>query len=95
MNRVVPDEMVGAWVTSAPGYADRALEISKAAILFGTDSGETTVHDIWNFEQMREGRRTLYTFYYTTEEGLEEKFAFYYEPANGGVIRLKNQEGVA
>lgn len=53
------------------------------------------MHCIWNIEQVREGRRTLYTFYYTTEEGLEEKFAFYYEPANGGVIRLKNQKGVA
>lgn len=88
----VPDGLLGLWKTSAPKYADRFFELKREAITFGTGEGTSSVHDILSVEKVPAGKQVLYTICYATEGGKHSEFSFYYDPANGGTIRFKNQK---
>ena len=92
--KTVPDELVGVWQTRAAKYADRFLELTKTTISFGTGGEDFYTRTVVAVEKTREDGDTLYTVYYTDAEGGEYKFAFYYEPTSGGVIRYKNQKSI-
>jgi len=92
--KTVPDELVGVWRTTAAKYADRFLELTKTTISFGTGGEDFYTRTVVAVEKTREDGNVLYTVYYTDAEA-EYKFAFYYEPASGGVIRHKNQKSIA
>ena len=93
-NTTVPDELVGVWKTSAPKYADRFFELTKDVVIFGTGEKNDLVHAILNVEEVRANKRILYTIHYGNEEGQEYEWSFYYDSANGGAIRFKNQEEI-
>jgi hypothetical protein len=90
----VPPELVGVWRTTATKYADRFLGLTTATISFGTGGDESYTRAVVAVEKSQEDGATLYTVFYRDDEG-EYKFAFFYEPADGGVIRYKNQKGIA
>lgn len=94
--RIAPNELVGKWKTTAPKYADRFFKIDREIITIGT-GGETfeiyTIKKITRKKNPTEGS-LLYTIYSKNEEGIEYKFALYYAPEKGGVIRLKNQRDI-
>jgi hypothetical protein len=92
--KTVPDELVGVWRTTEPKYAGRFLGLTKTTISFGTGGDDFYTRTVVAVEKSREDGHTSYTVYYADAEG-EYKFAFYYEPADGGVIRYKNQTGIA
>lgn len=94
-NTTLPDDLVGVWKTSAPKYSDRSLEFTKDSIIFGTGKGNVDTHPIANIETIREDNTILYTISHLNREGHEYTLSFYYDPANGGVIRLKNQKTIA
>ncbi len=88
----LPDGLLGVWKTSAPKYADRFFELKREAITFGTGEGASSAHDILSVEKVPAGKQVLYTIRYATEGGKRSEFSFYYDPANGGTIRFKNQK---
>lgn len=91
----LPDDLVGVWKTSAPKYAGRSLEFTKDSIIFGTGEGNLDPHPIANIETIHEGNSILYTISHLNSEGQQYILSFSYDPANGGVIRLKNQKTIA
>ena len=95
-NKVVSDELVGVWKTSAPKYKDCFLEFNKNFVLFvnGSLLENIDVNFISNIENTRIGTQLLYNIYYENLESQEFKLSFYYDPSNGGVIRFKNQEKI-
>lgn len=93
--KTVPDELVGIWKTSAAKYADTFIELSRTSITFGAGEAGSYVRTVSSVEKVREGGNTLYTVSYVDAQGVEYKFAFYYEPGNGGVMRWKNQRSIA
>ena len=93
-NTTLPDELVGVWKTSAPKYAERSLEFTKGSIILGSGKGNFDPHPIANIETIREGHSILYAISHLNSEGQEYTLAFYYDPADGGVIRLKNQKTI-
>jgi len=90
----VPDDLIGVWKTTAPTYADRFFEIKKDEVIFGTGEGNFDTYPISEIKTEKDPREqgTLCTLYYKNIEGQEYKFFFYYDPANQGTIRFKNQQ---
>lgn len=90
----VPDELIGVWETTAPDYADHPFEIKTNEVMFGTGEGKFDTYPITKIkiEKNREEQKTLYIIFYKNTAGQEYKFSFYYDPANQGTIRFKNQK---
>jgi hypothetical protein len=93
----LPQEVLGRWETEAPKFAGFSFELSEKTITFYDQNAEegTEIYFIKKRtkEQDNDGN-TFYVVHYENEEGLELKHAFYYDPSEGGEIRLKNQESV-
>ena len=90
----MPDDLLGAWITPDPMYADRFFELKKDLIIFGTGGSAVDIGNISQITETAQEERTLYTIYYDTSEGVELLFSFFYEPTDGGQITLKNQEQI-
>jgi hypothetical protein len=89
----VPEDLIGVWRTAAPTYADRFFEIKTDEVIFGTGEGKSDTYPITKIkiEEDPKEQGTLYVICYKNIEGQEYKFFFYYDPANQGTIRFKNQ----
>ena len=90
----VPEDLIGVWETTTPSYADRPFEIKTDELIFGTGEGKFDTYPIAKIkiEKDRGEQGTLYVIWYKNIEGQEYKFSFYYDPANQGTIRFKNQQ---
>jgi hypothetical protein len=90
----LPPEALGVWKTSAPKYEGCYFEITKDKVLFANSDDyweHISVSRILNIEIAPRVKQSLYTIYYRGEKGREYEFSFYYDPSDGGSIRLKNQ----
>ena len=93
-NRDIPLNLIGKWTTSAPGYQDRFLEITKETLTYGLGGDKTDAYLISGIEESPEGNIILYTIGYKNTDGLEFTRSFYYHPENGGAIQFKHQEHI-
>jgi hypothetical protein len=89
--RVMPDELLGLWTTPAERYADRALEIKKASLVFHTGDGGLTAHPIQQVSKVERDSLVLYEIDYLVDD-VVYTLSFYYEPAPVGTIRFENQQ---
>jgi hypothetical protein len=89
-----PDSLIGRWTTSESRYKDRFFELSKTTFTYGLGEDKIDVHFISSIEKSVQDNNTLYTINYHNIDGLEYTRSFYYYPANGGVIKFKNQKNV-
>jgi hypothetical protein len=92
----LPNELLGVWETTSPKYADCYFELQREVIIFENRNFPESYakHPLVDFEKTKEKRGTLYAIHYKSD-GLEYKFRFFYEPSDGGLIRLKNQPKIA
>lgn len=93
-DEVFPDSLIGRWTTSEPRYKDRFFELSKTTFTYGLGGDKKDVCVISSIEKSVQDNNTLYTINYYNIDGMEFTRSFYYYPANGGVIKFKNQEGI-
>ena len=94
-DNTVPNALVGVWKTSAQKYSNRFFEITADQVIFAIGEGKTDSRPIVEIDTLREETKILYTITYVNEAAQKYKFIFYYDPANGGVIRFKNQQHIA
>jgi hypothetical protein len=90
----VPEHLLGVWTTPHPKYADRYFELRNDAIIFGHGGENFEVHALEDVDQTREEGSILYTITHLNHHGQRFTFAFYYDPANNGAIRFKNQKDI-
>jgi hypothetical protein len=90
----VPEDLIGVWETKAPAYADRFFEIRTSEVIFGTGEEKFDTYPItkMKIEKDHGEQGPLYIICYKNSEGQVYKFFFYYDPANQGTIRFKNQQ---
>ena len=90
----VPENLIGVWETTSPAYADSFVEIKAKQIIFGTGGKKFDAYPITKIriEKDRQEQKTLYLICYKNMDGKVYKFFFYYDPANQGTIRFKNQK---
>lgn len=87
------DEMIGTWKRSDAEYKGAFFELTADKIIIGTLKGEISAYTIKNIrkEKVSGSEEILYNVTYADLDGSEFKFPFYFDPKNGGKIRLQNQ----
>ena len=92
----IPTELIGVWKTSAPKYKNCSIELTRNYIVF--TNSHVAAHVDTNFvlgiKRAPEKGRFSCTILYENIHEQRYKFSFYYDPAGGGAIRLKNQTDV-
>ncbi len=93
---IVPLELVGVWKTEHAKYEDRYFQFTRNTLILGIGQGRVDVHPIHKIEKTQEGPIFLYAvIYMDRREGVLSTFSFSHDPNPGGLIRLKNQSGIA
>jgi hypothetical protein len=92
--RDIPVSLTGKWTTSAPGYQDRFIELTKETLTYGLGGDKIDVYFISSMEESLEGNNILYTINYKNTDGLKFTRSFYYDPVNGEAIQFKHQEHI-
>ena len=93
----LPQEVLGHWETETPKYAGFSFELGEETVTFTDLNAENGIESNTIEKRTKEldnEANIFYVVHYENEEGLELKFAFYYDPSGGGEIRLKNQETI-
>ncbi len=75
-----PDELIGSWTTTAPGYEDKVLLITKKGVAFNAGEGAVEGQAVRQLEAIPDGDRTLYTIVYGTSQSNEQVLSFHYHP---------------
>ncbi len=91
---VVPQYLIGKWITSAPKYADRYLKISEHTLIYGVGEGKEVSHTIDKIDRKSVDGGIGYIFYYRDAEGEKAKLTFTYRPDLGGTLQLKNSQDI-
>jgi hypothetical protein len=92
--KTAPDNIIGVWKTSDSKYAGRYIEIKNDTIIFGTGGDTFQLHAIADVDASHERNSTLYTISHINHHGQRYEFAFYYDPDNNGMMRLKNRRHI-
>ncbi len=87
--RRVPPYLLGKWETDALRYKGLNFEITDNYLIFTTAAGTLNSFAIAGFEKSVRGD-TIATVFYGHQNDVEVNVAIFYEPANGGQLRLKN-----
>jgi hypothetical protein len=85
-----PNELIGAWVTSAKGYEEGRLVFSKTGVAFSVGAEHLDAETIRRLEATPDGPRTLYTVVYGDSRRDEQTLSFYYRTKDQ-TITFKNQ----
>jgi hypothetical protein len=85
-----PNELIGAWITSAKGYEEGMLVFSKTGVAFSVGIEHTDAQAVRRIEVTPEGPRTLYTVVYGDSRSDEQTLSFYYHTKDQ-TITFKNQ----
>lgn len=89
----VPLDLIGVWVTTAPGYQDRALEFTGSSVLLHSDEYHFTVHAIRRVTQQSHGLYTTFRIEYQEGDGVTP-LVFRYIPSPHPLIRLEHLPSV-
>ncbi|MEJ2656108.1 MAG: hypothetical protein P8012_02800 [Desulfobacterales bacterium] len=93
-NKDIPINLIGKWTSTAPGYQDRFIELTKETLTYGLGGDKEDIYFISSLKEHSEKNNILYTISYKDKEGLAFIRAFYYHPEKGGTIQFKHQEHI-
>ena len=85
-----PNELIGAWVTSAKGYEEGMLVFSKTGVAFSVGIEHLDAQAVRRLDATPDGPRTLYTVVYGDSRRDEQTLTFYYHTKDQ-TITFKNQ----
>lgn len=85
-----PNELIGAWVTSAKGYEEGMLVFSKTGVAFSVGIEHLDAQAVRRLSATPDGPRTLYTVVYGDSRRDEQTLSFYYHTKDQ-TIMFKNQ----
>ena len=85
-----PNELVGAWVTSAKGYEEGMLVFTKTGVAFSVGADHLDAQAMRRLEETPDGPSTLYTVVYGDSKRDEQTLSFYYHTKDQ-TITFKNQ----
>ena len=85
-----PNELIGAWETSAKGYEDGMIVFTKTGVAFSVGAEHLDAQAVRRLEVFPDGPRTLYTVIYGDSRRDEQTLSFYYHTKEQ-TITFKNQ----
>jgi hypothetical protein len=87
----VPGYLVGRWISSAPGYQERYLEISDVSLIFATSPTTVSEYFITNISTTATAKETSLAIESKDAQDITYHFALTYQPVQGGLLFFKNQ----
>jgi hypothetical protein len=90
----VPRELWGRWVTDAPRYANRHLDINESVMAFGQGGIEIRVMTIERVEKKAAAGGDRYTLWYRDQHGDRQQLHLQYAAGGGGQIQIASQKGI-
>ncbi len=92
--KTIPPELIGVWVSDAPGYGDRYMEFEKERLTIGTGAESIELNFIEEV-RAREGREgTRYHIRYRNVRRLPLQLMLLYRPDRGGSFTIRHLEEV-
>jgi len=85
-----PNELIGAWETSAKGYEEGMIVFTKTGVAFSVGAEHLDAQAVRRLEVVPNGLRTLYTVIYGDSRRDEQTLSFYYHTKEQ-TITFKNQ----
>ena len=85
-----PNELIGAWETSAKGYEDGMIVFTKTGVAFSVGAEHLDAQAVRRLEAIPDGLRMLYTVVYGDSRNDEQTLSFYYHTKEQ-TITFKNQ----
>ena len=85
-----PNELIGAWETSAKGYEDGMIVFTKTGVAFSVGAEHLDAQAVRRLEVFPDGPRTLYTVSYGDSRRDEQTLSFYYHTKEQ-TLTFKNQ----
>jgi hypothetical protein len=85
-----PNDLIGAWETSANGYEDGMLVFTKTGVAFSVGIEHVDAQAVRRLEVVPNGPRTLHTMIYGDSRRDEQTLSFYYHTKEQ-TITFKNQ----
>jgi hypothetical protein len=94
-HNMLPHQVAGFWVTDAPQYEGRFLELSEAFVIVGSDPDNFPSVQ-WIDKVVRDPRQKdiALTIFSTDLDGAHYKLALEFSQANGGEIRFPHQKEI-
>ena len=93
----MPEGLIGTWQTDSPDYAGRFFTLSAdefSLLLIGTGTSTPERYHIASVTRIRDKYGMLHTIEYADAEGTDYHMGLYYDPEDGGRLRLKNQRNM-
>jgi len=85
-----PDELIGSWTTTAQGYENKVLLITRKVIAFSRGEDAVEGLAVRRIQAMPDESGTFYTITYGTSRSDEQVLSFHYHP-RAQTITFKNQ----
>ncbi len=87
----VPNELQGIWRTDNPDYKGKFIKFDQKYVVLGIGDEKVVPRKVEEITTSTEGKEKLYTLKTNEKDEGEYSFSFYFNPAEGGTIRFKNQ----
>ena len=91
--KTIPDELLGMWTTTAPAYADRALEFTPTSVYFYVGDEGVSVHRVYRVGRTAYKSHTAYIVEYLDGDRVAS-LSFHYIASPRQLIRLANEQFV-
>lgn len=75
-----PDELIGSWTTSAQGYEDKVLLITREGIVFSAGEDKVEGLAVRGIQALPDESGIFYTITYGTSRSDEQVLSFHYHP---------------
>jgi hypothetical protein len=87
----LPHELLGIWRTDVPAYKGKFMKLDEKYLVLGVGDEKVVPRKIEEVSYTTEGKEKLYTVKTNEKDEGEYTISFYFNPAEGGTIRFKNQ----
>lgn len=95
MPAVLPEELIGKYITTHPEYEDQYFEIGSRLITLAFGGRKYRYYNVKRVKKEIIDNRILYTILCANEDkGEEFNFAFFVESERDGIIHFKNKPHV-
>jgi hypothetical protein len=90
----LPPEIAGRWTTDNPSFRSEYIEVSRQAIVYGSESEGGFTYRIKEVKSEKGSlyKSTMFRIYCVGASGDENIFTLIYTPDNGGTIRQKSTQ---
>ncbi len=96
INRVqtIPENLIGTWITTAPGYEERYMEFEEEKLTIGTGPESIELNFITEVQSTEQGGEISYSIRYRNVQQIPFELHLAYLRENGGKFTIRHLENI-